>query len=255
MVFHLGKLPKKHDRLRRTLCLAKYTQQLAPPPAAVDYSAISDLGVMLNATLGCCVCAGYGHSVQQWNQLAGHAFIPSDPMVEASYEAIGGYNPAQTASDGSNPTDQGCNMLDACKYWRSTGMGGHKIDAFVSLGESTPISQLLLKQSIALFGNSYLGFSMPQSCQEQAIWDVIPDPGDGSTEPGSWGGHCVLAVAYDDTHLTVVTWGQLLKVTWAFVDKYLEEAYGLYSEDWMVASGLSVSGFDKDTLLADVQAL
>lgn len=169
----LGKLPKKHDT--RTLRLARYVQAMAPPPAAADYSAIPGLGMMLNDTEGNCVCAGYGHGVQQWNYLAGHPFTPADSDVQTSYEAIGNYVP------GNEATDQGCDMLTACKYWVATGMAGHTIDSFASLGEQTPIDQALVRQSIYLFGNSYFGFAMPLSAQNQTIWDVIPDPGDGST--------------------------------------------------------------------------
>jgi hypothetical protein len=249
----LGKLPKVHDS--RTLRLARYVQAMAPPPDAVDYSAIPDLGMMLNAILGCCVCAGYGHGVQQWNQLAGHPFTPTDANVLTSYEDIGKYVPVDPLNPQTNATDQGCDMLTACKYFVATGMAGHTIDSFASLGEQTPIDQALVRQSIYLFGNAYFGFAMPLSAQNQAIWDVIPDPGDGSTVAGSWGGHCVLAVAYDATGITVISWGALYKVTWAFVEMYADEAYALWSEDWLEATGQSLPGFDKAALAADLSAL
>jgi hypothetical protein len=222
---------------------------MAPPPTSADYSLIPGLGMMLNDTLGDCVCAGFGHALQQWNQLAGHPFDPADSDVLTAYEAIGGYVP------GNEATDQGCDMLTACKYWSATGMAGHTVDSFASLGEQTPIDQALVQQSIYLFGNSYFGFAMPLSAQNQTIWDVIPDPGDGSTVAGSWGGHCVLAVAYDATGITVVSWGALYKVTWAFVEMYADEAYALWSEDWLEATGQSLPGFDKAALAADLSAL
>jgi hypothetical protein len=249
-MFKLGKLPKKHDP--RTLRLARYVQAMAPPPDAANYSAIPGLGMMLNDNLGDCVCAGYGHAVQQWNLLAGHPFDPADSDVLTSYEAIGKYVPDDPLNPQTNATDQGCDMLTACQYWRATGMAGHTVDSFASLGEETPIAEALIRQSIYLFGNSYFGFAMPVSAQNQTIWDVVPDPGDGSAAAGSWGGHCVLAVAYDDEGITVFSWGAVYKVTWAFVETYADEAYALWSEDWLAFTGQSLPGFDKAALAIDM---
>jgi hypothetical protein len=74
-------------------------------------------------------------------------------------------------------------------------------------------------------------------------------------DPGSWGGHAVYLVAYDQNTLTCITWGQLKKMTWAWFDKYCSEAYALVSKDWVKASGLAPSGFDLVTLEEDLKAV
>ena len=248
-VRRLGKLTPEYDA--RNFKLAKYVKAVPPPPDTVDYSQVSPLGMMLNDTLGDCVCAAYGHELQQKNQLAGHPYIPSDASVLYAYEAISGYRPRYPW------TDRGCNMLRASKYWRKTGLAGHKTTAFATLEASgKPVDATLIKQSIYLFGSANLGFALPVSCQNQTVWDVVPDPGDGSTEPGSWGGHDVPAVAYDASGITVITWGGLTKVTWAFVLKYADEGYAYYCPDWFPAnSTLAVSGFDDAALRDDLAAL
>jgi hypothetical protein len=253
----LGKHAKKVDT--RTLKLAKYmTSALPPAPPAKDWSAIQNLGVMLNDSLGCCVIAGFGHAVQEWNQFAGHPFVPSDDDIAAAYTAVGGYDPSQTDLNGNNPTDNGCNMIDALNFWRKAGLAGHKIGAYAelnvgSLGSpaQTQSSQDEIKQSIALFGNAYLGFALPQSVENKTEWDV-DDSNPSAALPGSWGGHCVTAVAYDATGITVVSWGSLVKVSWAFVARYLEEAYGMLSQDFIAADGKAPNGFALAALNQDL---
>jgi hypothetical protein len=72
-------------------------------------------------------------------------------------------------------------------------------------------------------------------------------------DPGSWGGHAVYLVAYDQDTLTCITWGQLKKMTWAWFEKYCSEAYALVSKDWIKATGVSPSGFDLATLENDLK--
>ena len=43
----------------------------------------------------------------------------------------------------------------------------------------------------------------------------------GDDAPGSWGGHAVDVVGYDDAGLTVVSWGALLRASWDFWDRLL----------------------------------
>ncbi len=74
-------------------------------------------------------------------------------------------------------------------------------------------------------------------------------------DPGSWGGHAVYLVAYDQKTLTCITWGQLKKMTWQWFAKYCSEAYGLVAKDWLEASGVSPSGFDLAALENDLKAV
>jgi hypothetical protein len=40
-------------------------------------------------------------------------------------------------------------------------------------------------------------------------------------------GHCVFAVAYDATGVTVLTWGNTQQATWAWWDECVDEAYAI----------------------------
>ena len=75
----------------------------------------------------------------------------------------------------------------------------------------------------------------------------------GNYAPGSWGGHAIPIVDYDQDGATCITWGALKKMSWNWLDVYCDEAYGLLSRDWLHASGNAPPGFDFDTLSKDMQ--
>ncbi len=125
--------------------------------------------------------------------------------------------------------------------------------------------------AIWLFGGAYIGVQLPITAQNQNVWDVPQNPGPND-EPGSWGGHAIYLVGYDtrDTGsvfpnpqspapstqsptFTCITWGKLKRLTWAWLEKYCDEAYALVSKDWIKANGIAPSGFDFATLEADLK--
>ena len=73
-------------------------------------------------------------------------------------------------------------------------------------------------------------------------------------EACSWGGHAVPVVASDPRRLAVVTWGQLLRMTWAFWEAYCDEAYAILSHDFL-EKNKTPDGFDLATLRADLKAV
>jgi uncharacterized membrane protein YgcG len=170
--------------------------------------------------------------------------VVTNQEVIAAYTAITGYDPTTGAND------NGANELDVLKYWRTTGIAGHTIGAFA---EVNPASHQEVEQAVYLFGGIYLGLNMPKTAQAQTSanepWDVGTGP---DAEPGSWGGHAVPLLAYDQDSLTVVTWGALQKMTWSFLDKYCEEAYALISQDWLSAAGNSPAGLNLQQLTSDL---
>lgn len=241
----LGRKAIKTDS--RTLRLAKYlTPALPDPPPSVDWTkGITDWGMMLNDKLGDCTIAGLGHAIQVWTANTGSEFTPSDDMIESAYEDWDGYVP------GNPDTDQGGVELDVLNKWKKLGFGGHSLLAFADPRVSN-ITEI--RQSIALFGGVYIGINLPISAQNQDVWRVVFDPGDGSAKPGSWGGHAVFVPAYDQNGFTCITWGQLKKMTWNFWDKYVDESHVLLNQDWL-ANGKSASGFDLAQLQADLAAI
>jgi hypothetical protein len=247
----LGKKPPKRDS--RTLMLARYIKALPPPPPAVDWTTKipgQQYGMMMNDSLGDCTCAGMGHGEQIWSSETGVEVTVPDSVILSAYEAIGGYNPADPNSD------QGCVELDVLNWWRQNGLGGHKIDAFVAVNVQNPAH---LKTAINLFGFIYIGLALPKTIENQTdLWDVVAgQTGPGQPgEPGSEGGHCVIIPKYDPGIWTCITWGAPQKMTDAFVNLYLDEAYALVSKEWLSSvSGKTPSGLDYAALEADLQSV
>lgn len=232
----LGKLPPKLDL--RTLQFARYAQQLPPAPASCDWSQKVPRWPMLgNDDYGDCTFAGAVHMSQCWADNAGRPFTPDDRAVVAEYLSFTGGR------------DIGCVELDVLKKWRADGIVGHKIGAFAAL---EPAEHEPLKQTVHLFGGAYLGVALPLSAKNQAVWDVPPQGPIGRGTPGSWGGHCVVVVAYDAAGPIVVTWGQLQRMTWAFYEAYVDEAYAILAQDFLSDKNTAPNGFDITALAADL---
>ena len=237
----LGKRAPRTDH--RTLKLARYLGLPAPPVSANWDRKVASWPMMLNDTLGDCVCAAAGHMVEQWSEYAGSEVVLPDSAIESMYEQVGGYVPGQAA------TDNGCDMLTALNWWRKTGLSGHKIQAFASLN---PSFQAQVKSSVYLFGNVYLGLALPATAQHQKTWEVCGDGASGDAAPGSWGGHCVPIVAYNSQTLTVITWGEKMEMTWPFLLAYADEAYAVLSPDWSNSKGVAANNFNLTQLQNDL---
>ncbi len=240
----LGKHPARHDP--RTLQLAGYLDSALPaPPARVDFAGkVANWPMMKNDTVGDCTCAAAGHMIEQWTTYTGAPRVLDDTTIIAAYSAITGYQP------GNPSTDHGANELDVLKFWRKKGIGGDKIAGFVAL---EPGNHHHIKDAVNIFGNCYIGVALPLSAQGQTAWSVPPGGATGTGAPGSWGGHAVPVVGYDDRFLSVVTWGKLLQMTWQFWDTYCDEAYAVLSRDWIdKAKGATPSGFNWKQLEIDL---
>ncbi len=241
MILHgkLGKLPARHDV--RTLRFARYDRALPAPPATCDYSIKVPSWPMLgNDRYGDCTFAGAAHLSQCWVDNAGSTpggFLPDDRAVVAEYLAFTGGE------------DTGCVELDVLKTWRADGIVGHKIGAFAALRAGDHDEA---HDAVFLFGGAYLGVAMPLSAQKQQVWDVPRRGPIGRGSPGSWGGHCVVVVAYDARGPIVVTWGQLQPMTWAFYDAYVNEAYAILAADFFNGASVAPNGFDLAALTADL---
>jgi hypothetical protein len=243
---YLGKKDKVVDK--RTLQFAKYSAALPPASSMRSYiQKVLTWPMFLNDTLGCCVPAGEGHNIIQETTYAGKSIVPTDADILKAYSAIGGYVP------GDPSTDNGCDMLTACKYYVNTGIAGRKIVAFVELNPKKPQE---LMQAVSLFGSAYLGIALPVSAQSQvgSLW-AVPQTGlTGNGAPGSWGGHCVPLYQYNTALNTeLITWGAVQRMSWKFITAYVDEAYALVTQDWIEADGKSPSGLDVATLQADLK--
>jgi hypothetical protein len=242
----LGKQAARHDP--RTLLLGNYLKPagLPPPKPSVDWGAkVRQWPMMGNDKVGDCTCAAAGHLIEGWTANAnGDPVILPDSAILGAYSAITGYVAGQPS------TDRGANELDVLSYWRKTGFGGRRIVAYAAL---EPQNRTHVEDAIELFGGCYIGLALPASAQQQAVWSVPPGGPSGTGAPGSWGGHAVPVVAYDQRGLTAVTWGAVKRMTWGFWSTYCDEAYALVSQDWIDKKGHDPEGFDLNGLLADLK--
>lgn len=245
--------PKLSHHDDRTLKFSKYAKVVpALPDAPAEVSWITKVPswpMYLNDTLGDCVPAAMAHVAQQETFYAGSVFMPLDIDVEVAYEKIGGYVP------GDPSTDNGCDMLTALNYWRNSGIGGHRIAAFMALD---PKNLNQVRQAIQLFGSVFAGVGLPVSAQNQNAWTVADgglQSGVANNQPYSWGGHCVPIFAQSPQSLTCVTWGETLKISHNFFVDYFDEAWVVLSLDWIDKNGLSPSAFDYAQLKADLSQL
>ncbi len=234
----LGKKPVRHDP--RTLMLSSLMPELPPPPPARDWTGKLplDIGMYRNDVLGDCTCASAAHLIQVWTSQAGMAPIwVSESDVVSAYSAIGGYDPTNPASDG------GCVMLDVLNYWRKTGIGDHRIGAYVKVDHSK-IGHV--QAAIDYFGAVYVGANLPLSARDTDYWlgtlpGVIPH---GTQQAGSWGGHCMGAGGYDRSGVSFLTWGKRQRADWLWWLEYVDECYAIVSTDWIGGNGLAPVGLD-----------
>jgi hypothetical protein len=238
-----GKQPPKVDY--RTLRLKSYLKAtLAPPPDSLDVLAriyqklsISDPTKLFpmdgNDSLGDCTIAALAHAITAYRGLIGkEKIMPQKSVVKLYYHLTGGL-------------DSGLNELDVLNYWRNTSVSGDKILAFASID---PKNHLHVQQAIQLFGGVYLGFQVQENCVQEFNAGQPWTPG-----PLTNDGHAVYAVAYDPSGVTVLTWGNTQKATWAWWDECVDEAYAIVPQEAKQAD--YAPGFDFAQLTADLAAV
>ena len=220
------------------------TSALPPPPAYVDRaSKVADWPMYGNDSFGDCTIATVGHEIEAWSAYADvtgvPVVIPESAIVKA-YSAVSGYDPVTGAND------NGANIQDVLNYWRKTGVGGHHISGFAELSSLDNLT--LAKQCLDIFGTVYLGINVPQSAVDQfhagQPWSYTGDQnivGGHAIPVQKWGTH-------ETGEIEVVTWGQLQRMTRTFWYEYVEEAWVVFSDDWLTARSDTIEGFDIEQL-------
>ena len=248
--FSFGKLAAKHDPQNRTLKMAKYMANVTDPPECYDninlvYHKIGerDPDIILrpdvffpldgNDVYGDCVVAGMAHYLTLTNGRIGELIIPPAKEVIKFYKKLSGCK------------DQGLVMFDTLKYWRRRPFYNHTIDLF---GRIDLKNHKLVKQCIWLFGGVDLGFQVQRDAikdfEEGKTW--TPGPTDG-------GGHCVIAGAYDNETVTLLTWGGVIKGTWQWWDAMVDEAFAILPPEAKEPD--FAPGFLYDELIKDLQSI
>lgn len=244
-VFKLGKASAKRDL--RNLQLATILKALPPIPREYDFD-LKHPGIptpmFANDTYGDCVIAGRAHQSLRFERIEQGADVTiADKDVLREYlKESGG-------------ADSGLIVLDSLKAWRKVGwrFGGdtYTIAAFAEIHRSDHAE---VKTAVYLLTGAGVGLALPKSAQAQIQagkpWDVVKGP---AGKPGSWGGHYVYLSGYTPTGPVCVTWGRKQQMTWAFFNRYTDEAYAVVDDVDKWRKGKS--GIDVKKLLEFLAAL
>ncbi len=239
------KFGRKHPTQAK-LKLHRYLGPALPPaPPMVDWTLAmsADWGVMKNDSLGDCTCAAMGHAVQVISTNGDGLITPSDDEIVNMYRASG-YDP------GDPNSDQGWTETAAMQFMCDRGLAGVKIDAFADV-DQTNLDQV--KQAIYLFGGCYIGVMITQQdmddFQANRAWESL----DVSSPLG---GHALWVPSYDDTGITVITWGKAQNATWGWFQAHCDEVHACLLFPWVQNSvNTDPDGFNMQQLQDDLKAL
>jgi len=259
---HLGKKPFVKDYRDKALknyldkrILAKQVPaalNMATCFAAPDGSQPDwDKDPLFNNMAGCCVFAGPGHMTTLVGALTGKSSVVTADMVRDIYSKLTGYDP----NTGAN--DNGYVIKDMLKYWKSTGLYGHKILCYASVNfwdpDEVAIAQWL---GCGVIG----GFQLPTASQNQQdsqgrqLWYVPKGGWPTGQGPGSWGGHCIFIPGTSPGMDEGNSWGDPTMWTIDWRTQCCDEMWIVILDDWAVLNGRSPAGFALQDLLNDVAA-
>jgi hypothetical protein len=219
-LFKLGKAPAKKDE--RNLKFGSLLKAGPPLPSSYDFDN-THTGIptpmFANDTKGDCVIAGRAHQTLRFEDIEqGSVLMITDKDVLREYvRETGG-------------PDTGLVVLDSLKLWRkkgwTVGKKTYKIQAFAEVAQT---NHNQVRTAIFSDVGMGLGVSLPNDANTQIhtgqIWDVTTGPG---STPGGWGGHYIYVPGYTPKGPVCVTWGRKQQMTWAWLDKYCDEAYAIF---------------------------
>lgn len=219
----------------------------APPVHAGHQELLQtmNVGMLGNDQYGDCVWAGAAHETMLWNKQAGLLVPMNEEVVLSDYAACTGFNPKDPN------TDQGTDMQVAAKYRQDVGIVDalgkrHKVGAYLGLHNDKEI-----RQAIYLFSAVGIGIRFPDYAMTQfnAGHDWTVQKG-GTID----GGHYIPGITYDQHYVYVVTWGKVIRASWEFIKKFMDEGVVYLSEE-MLVHNRSLEGFDLAQLQADLEAI
>jgi len=214
--------------------------------------------VIASTGVGDCTCAGIAHFLAAVTAFSGDVpggVMFSDDAVLAMYEAVGGYQLGNAA------TDNGCMLQAVCQHMVTTGLpdlGGkvHKLAGYFEIGGYTNLE--LLKQVANTFGGVYLGVAVSDEADQQFSEGLPWTLPTAAANVGPAGiDHCVVleysafGVAGVGDDETVITWGVEQRINQAWAETNIGQAIGLITEDWIAKNGTSINGQSLAQLIAD----
>lgn len=205
-----------------------------------------DWGMLGNDRFGDCYWASAAHELEAERAPLGVRPAFTENAVLDNYGAyLGIYGAAALEANPSN--DVGTDARAGAKFRQKHGIQDarghqHYIGAYAFQNE--PDYGKILDLAYALEGMT-LCVNLPESAEERfetGVWDYVK----GSQIAG---GHAVAIVGATDNELRIVSWGQEVKVTESFVEKYLQTVVVYFSRAMLTSEGLTPAGLDKAALV------
>jgi len=206
---------------------------LPKPPAKVDIPSVSSWGMDGNDIWGDCGVAGINHYFMADASIAdvSEAFPQDQQIVDYYLTYTGG-------------ADSGVVLSDFLSYVKAKGFCGHTVAAYAPVAvHDVPTLQF----SVNAYGAAYTGIqvtsAMMTKVQASPPWIWTAADTQGPVE----GGHCIPVVAYDDTYLYAVTWGQVVAISYP-------AWHHMSTEAWAILTGEFKDGDSRGINLAALQA-
>lgn len=222
---------------------------LDTPPEWVNYfeAILSKLNIDGNQKYGDCTIAAIANAVPVWNhEVQGAVPVPTPNVAVKQYFLLEG-----SPNGEPNPSlDNGLVLADVLKAAKTDGLFGGTLQV-PYYAPVTPSDLLQVKQAVAFYGLLYSGFQLPQSAMDQfnanEPFTVVP----GSPIEG---GHCMVVMGYNTKGPLLYTWQRVVQASWAFWEKYADEAWALIPHEFVRAGRGPLKTEDLAVLEADLQA-
>jgi hypothetical protein len=220
----LGRLPHDPHRLAQARAL-RYGAVLPPARIIRDRSWSPTLGC--NDTLPDCTAVAVANGARMFSRCnaSTDVAIPDAAIIGFYADCIG----QPGASSEQLAATNGAIMLDVMERQQANGFAiGGQVPLVADFAAIPPGDRYGLATAIARCGHVQLGVALAIADQTDGTWDTTTS---GDQQPGSWGGHALVAYAYEglgDTDIVwLATWGQWQAATWRWISARLEEAYAL----------------------------
>jgi hypothetical protein len=139
--------------------------------------------------------------------------------------------------------DPGMDVVTGLNFAIQTGFAGHKLGGFCRSiyvpGDGRwgidkhAVARIGLARLLCGFGGAALAIDSPYKAYINPDGPWLAADLDARIE----GSHCIPIIGYDSSWIYCITWGQVVKMDWAFLASTSKELYFAYAQDWLTENG------------------
>jgi len=216
-----GKREPEYDE--RTIQFSKFLDADFHAPTKFDFDRnraeipISDWG---SQNYSCDVIASQANQLLRFGRIDERRTLPLNQR-----DVINRYKRLSGSKRNHDEQDVGLTMLKAFQAWKSGWKLGGKDYKIALYGEIFPNEHDLLRTSIYIFRGVHFGFWLPKAVEGNfTVWDWKGENGQ-DWKAGGLGGTVGYCKAYNSYVYEVILWGNPIRVTNSFVEKYCDECW------------------------------